>query len=271
VAQSMAGKSWGAMVLPRVGQEVVVEFLEGNPDRPLVTGVVYNATNTVPYALSDNQTRTTFKSNSSKGGGGFNELRFEDKKDSEEVFFQAQKDYNKVVLNNETVTITQDTTTTVQKGNRSVTVQKGSDSHTVSEGSYTVDVTKGDMTITADAGNRTTKINKTETLTVDTGDYNTTVTQGNHSLKISAGTSTIEAAQSITLKVGENTIVIDTSGITIKAMKIAVQSTSGDINLQSQANLSAQATTQMSMKATSAMSLDGGLSLSAKATAISLN
>ena len=107
----MAGKSWGAMVLPRVGMEVIVEFLEGNPDRPLVTGVVYNGTNTVPYALPDNQTRTTFKSNSSKGGGGFNELRFEDKKDSEEVFFQAQKEYNKVVLKNETVKITQDTTT----------------------------------------------------------------------------------------------------------------------------------------------------------------
>ncbi len=287
VAQSMAGKSWGAMVLPRVGQEVVVEFLEGNPDRPLVTGVVYNATNTVPYALPDNQTRTTFKSNSSKGGGGFNELRFEDKKDSEEVFFQAQKDYNKVVLNNETVTITQDTTTTVEKGNRSVTVQKGNDSHTVSEGNYTVEVTKGDMTITAGGGNRTTKINKTDTLTVDTGDHTTTVTQGNHSLKISAGTSTIEAAQSITLKVGQNTITIDTSGITIKAMKIDVQSTAGDINLQSQMNLaakatmnlSAEATMQMSMKANMGMSLNGGLnmslnggtSLSATAASISLN
>jgi type VI secretion system secreted protein VgrG len=272
VAQSMAGKSWGAMVLPRVGQEVVVEFLEGSPDRPLVTGVVYNATNTVPYALPDNQTRTTFKSNSSKGGGGFNELRFEDKKDSEEVFFQAQKDYNKVVLNNETVKITQDTTTTVEKGNRSVTVQKGNDSHTVSEGNYTVDVTKGDMTITADAGNRTTKINKTETLTVDTGNYNTTVTQGNHSLKISAGTSTIEAAQSITLKVGSNSITIDTSGISINGMKVGVTASAGDVQVQaSVGSVEVEGTMQCTLKGTMGMTLNGGMKITATAGEIALN
>ena len=97
------------MFIPRVGQEVVVEFLEGNPDRPLITGVVYNANMTVPYALPDNKTRSTIKTNSSKGGSGFNELRFEDQAGQEEVFFQAQKDYNKVVLNDETVTIHNDT------------------------------------------------------------------------------------------------------------------------------------------------------------------
>src|SRR5277367_3598400 len=140
------------MFIPRKGQEVVVEFLEGNPDRPLITGVVYNASMTVPYTLPDNKTRSTIKTNSSQGGNGFNELRFEDKAGSEEVFFQAQKDYNKVVLNNETVKITQDTTTTVDKGNRSVTVQKGNDSHTVSEGNQSYEVTKGDMTVTVGGG-----------------------------------------------------------------------------------------------------------------------
>ena len=99
VAQSWAGQGWGAMFIPRIGQEVVVEFLEGNPDRPLVTGQVYNADMTVPYALPDNKTRSTIKSNSSLNGGGFNEFRFEDKKGSEEVFFQAQKDFNEVILN----------------------------------------------------------------------------------------------------------------------------------------------------------------------------
>lgn len=263
VSQSMAGKSWGAMVLPRVGQEVIVEYLEGNPDRPLVTGVLYNANNTVPYTLPDNQTRTTFKSNSSKGGGGFNEIRFEDKKDSEEVFFQAQKDYNKVVLNNETVTITQDTTTTVQKGNRSVTVSEGNDTHTV---------TKGDITIAASAGNRTTTINKTEKLTVDTGDLNETVSAGNHKLEVSAGTSTIDAAQKITLSVGSNSIVIDTSGITINGMKISATASAGDIVMNASAG-SFQATGAMQCQLTGSMGmkLDGGMQISATAGMIALN
>ncbi|MCA9698402.1 MAG: type VI secretion system tip protein VgrG, partial [Myxococcales bacterium] len=78
VAQSWAGPNWGAQFIPRIGMEVVVEFLEGNPDRPLVTGCVYNSTNTPPYPLPDEKTKSTIKSNSSKGGGGFNEFRFED-------------------------------------------------------------------------------------------------------------------------------------------------------------------------------------------------
>ena len=122
VAQSWAGLGWGSIFIPRIGMEVVVSFLEGNPDRPLITGVVYNATQTVPYALPDNKTRSTVKTNSSTGGGGFNEFRFEDKAGSEEIFFQAQKDYNKTVLNNETSTVTQDSTTTIKQGNRSITV-----------------------------------------------------------------------------------------------------------------------------------------------------
>lgn len=270
VAQSMAGKSWGAMVLPRIGQEVIVEFLEGNPDRPLVTGTVYNANNTVPYALPDNQTRTTFKSNSSKGGGGFNELRFEDKKGDEEVFFQAQKDYNKVVLNNETVTITKDTTTTVKEGNRSITVKEGNETH---------EITQGNLTWTVKGGNRTTTINKADALTVQTGDYTVTVDQGNHSMKVSAGTSTIEAAQSITLKVGQNSIKIDQQGITLNGMKIDGSSTAGDITLQSQVNMTlkatvnmnVQATAQMSLQGTAGVSVTGGPTFSVTAGMISLN
>src|SRR6185295_7618304 len=75
-------------------------FIDGNPDRPLVTGSVYNAQQKVPYALPDNQTKSTIKTNVSKGGGGFNEIRFEDKKAKEEVFIQAQKDMNVIVKHN---------------------------------------------------------------------------------------------------------------------------------------------------------------------------
>jgi type VI secretion system secreted protein VgrG len=101
VAQSWAGKKWGAMFIPRIGQEVIVEFLEGDPDRPIITGRVYNGEAMPPYELPGNKTLSTVKSNSSKGGGGFNEIRFEDKKGEEQVFIFAQKNQDVRVQNNE--------------------------------------------------------------------------------------------------------------------------------------------------------------------------
>ncbi len=91
VAQIWAGKGWGGITIPRIGQEVIVEFLEGNPDRPIITGRVYNADAMPPYELPGNATRSTIKTNSSKGGGGFNEIRIEDKKGSEQIFIHAEK------------------------------------------------------------------------------------------------------------------------------------------------------------------------------------
>ena len=91
VAQSWAGKGWGAIMIPCTGQEVVVDFLEGNPDRPIIVGSVYNADQTPPYALPDEKTKSTLKSNSSKGSGGFNELRFEDAKGQEQIFLHAER------------------------------------------------------------------------------------------------------------------------------------------------------------------------------------
>jgi type VI secretion system secreted protein VgrG len=105
VAQGWAGKNWGAMAVPRIGMEVVVSFLEGDPDRPLVTGCVYNSDTMPPYDLPANQTRSTVKSQSSKGGEGFNELRFEDKKGAEEVFMHAERDFLRVVKNNDALKV----------------------------------------------------------------------------------------------------------------------------------------------------------------------
>jgi type VI secretion system secreted protein VgrG len=90
--QSSAGKGWGSMFIPRIGQEVVVSYLEGDPDRPLITGVVYNADQMPPYTLPDEKTKSYIKSCSSKDADGYNELRFEDKKDGEQIFIHAQKD-----------------------------------------------------------------------------------------------------------------------------------------------------------------------------------
>jgi type VI secretion system secreted protein VgrG len=116
-SQNWAGKQWGGMFVPRIGQEVIVEFLEGDPDRPIITGRIYNAEQMPPYALPANQTQSGVKSNSSKGGGGSNELRFEDKKGSEEVYLHGQKDWNILIENDKGQTIGHDETLEV-KNNR---------------------------------------------------------------------------------------------------------------------------------------------------------
>ena len=99
VAQVWAGKKWGGIYTPRIGQEVIVEFLEGDPDQPIITGRVYNGEAMPPYGLPGEQTKSTLKSNSSKGGGGFNEIRFEDKKGKEQIFIRAQHNQDNRVLN----------------------------------------------------------------------------------------------------------------------------------------------------------------------------
>lgn len=101
VSQPWAGKNWGSVNIPRIGQEVIVDFLEGDPDRPIITGRVYNDDQMPPYKLPDNMTRTTFMSRSTKGGGSsnYNELRFEDKKGSEQIFLNAEKDMDHRVEN----------------------------------------------------------------------------------------------------------------------------------------------------------------------------
>ena len=99
VAQSWAGKKSGAVYLPRIGQEVIVDFLEGDPDRPIITGRVYNGANMPPYDLPAKKTVSTLKSLSSKGGGGFNELRFEDEKGKEQIFIHAERDQDVRIKN----------------------------------------------------------------------------------------------------------------------------------------------------------------------------
>ena len=105
VQQKWSGEQWGFWWLPRIGMEVVVQFIDGDPDRPLATGCVYDGNNPTPYPLPDEKTKSTIKSNSSPGGGGFNEFRFEDKKGSEEIYTHAQKDYNEVVENDHTTLV----------------------------------------------------------------------------------------------------------------------------------------------------------------------
>jgi type VI secretion system secreted protein VgrG len=197
VAQGWAGKGWGSFFLPRIGQEVVVSFLEGDPDRPLVTGSVYNAEQVVPYKLPAEQSRSTIKSRSTKQGGtGSNELRFEDKKGEEEVFIHAEKDLKIEVKN--------DAETTVTK-NRTVTLTEGDETFDVKKGKRTVKV-KGDETHTSEA-NYTHNVTKNFTLKVKgnlTIDVKGTVTiKSGKALSIKSGAAlTAEAAQGLTNKAG---------------------------------------------------------------------
>jgi type VI secretion system secreted protein VgrG len=223
VAQIWAGSSWGGMFIPRVGMEVVVDYLNGNPDRPIIVGCVYNATNMPADTLPANKTMSDIKTNSSTGGGGYNQLRFEDKKGSEEVYFQAEKDYNKLVKNNETVTVDQ--------GNRSITLNKGDNSFTVSAGKNTVTIQK-DNSVTIQQGNNSLTVSQgNNSTTVSQGNESLTVSTGNHSISVSAGSSSVTAGQSITLTVGGNSIKIDTSGVTISGTLITVNA-SGDLTLK---------------------------------------
>ncbi len=121
VSQAWAGAGWGTMFVPRIGHEVIVDFLEGDPDRPIITGRVYHGMNTPPYGLPDEQTKSTIKSNSSPGGGGYNELRFEDKKGKEQVYVQAQRNMDTLVKANETRKVGGNRTTHV-KGNFKETI-----------------------------------------------------------------------------------------------------------------------------------------------------
>jgi type VI secretion system secreted protein VgrG len=108
VSQGWAGTGYGMIVIPRIGQEVLVGFLDGDPDQPIIVGRVFNQTQAVPYRLPDHKTRSAWKSNSSLGGGGFNEIMFEDLKQQELFWMQAQKNLRKLVKNDETITVGHD-------------------------------------------------------------------------------------------------------------------------------------------------------------------
>lgn len=108
VSQTWAGSGWGFIQIPRIGQEVIVDFIEGDPDLPIITGRVYNASQMPPYGLPGSATQSGWKSDSSKGGGGYNELMFEDKAGSELVNFQAQKDHNLLIKHDRTKLVQHD-------------------------------------------------------------------------------------------------------------------------------------------------------------------
>ncbi|HEX3842992.1 MAG TPA: type VI secretion system tip protein TssI/VgrG [Steroidobacteraceae bacterium] len=261
VGQIWAGKGWGAIYIPRIGQEVLVSFMEGDPDRPVVIGSVYNGTNRTPYALPDQKTQSGIKSETSPGGGGNNELRFEDKKGSELVFLQAQKDRTiqvnndenhsvghdrtKSVKNDETTTIGKDRTESVS-GNESITIDKdrtesvkGSETidigkdHTQSiSGARTLSVTK-DESITV-TGGRTDEVSKDEQVTI--GQKRSQSIGTNDTLSVGKKLA-IDAGEEVEIVTGSASITMKQDGtITVKGNNITF-SGDGDITIKAGGNV----------------------------------
>jgi type VI secretion system secreted protein VgrG len=208
VGQPWAGKQWGGVFLPRIGHEVIVDFLEGDPDRPIITGSVYNGDNKPPYKLPTNKTQSGFKSRSTLDGtdATFNELRFEDKKGEEEVYFHAEKDFNRVVENNDTLKVGFDDK---DDGDQTIEIFNN----------RTLKV--GDPT--APDGSQTTEIHKDRTNTLNTGNDTIQVKMGDRTVNVDLGKIFEEAMQSIELKVGASSIKLEPAKITIKSPQIAIQ------------------------------------------------
>jgi len=217
VSQAWAGKGWGAVSLPRIGQEVIVDFLEGDPDQPIITGRVYNGEEMPPYALPDQMTKTVLKTNSSKGGEGFNEFRFEDKKGEEQIFIHAEKNLDIRVKNNEYETVTKDFHLIVEQDKF---VQTKNDHHETIERDYAQAVGRDHhLKVT---GKQALEVDGSRSLKVS-GDVAEQFGQ-NYSSQVSmaaylkAGmTIVLEAPTGITLKCGGNSVVLDPSGVTIAA------------------------------------------------------
>jgi type VI secretion system secreted protein VgrG len=138
LTQNWAGRNWGTLFMPRVGDEVIVQFLEGDPDRPIIMGSVYNADNLPPYSLPIEQTYSGIKTHSTNSAGktDSNELRFNDKSGNEEIFLHAQKDLNCTIENN--------ATTLVINGNHSLTIQQG---ESIIEAQQSISLKVGDSII----------------------------------------------------------------------------------------------------------------------------
>ncbi|MCW2271676.1 type VI secretion system Vgr family protein [Pseudomonas sp. JUb96] len=244
VSQGWAGTTWGAMAIPRIGQEVIVSYVDGDPDQPIVTGRTYRATNLPPYELPKHKTRMTLKSQTHKGRGS-NELRFEDELGHEEVFIHAEKDQNNVVKHNETTRVGNDRSERVDQDER---VEIGRDRFEVvgNDEQVTIgqdrhnDIGRDDSLSIARHHTITTAQDRTETV----GNHRRDTTTANHWVEIGghleqrvAGHVDLEAGQAIrhrtqeyeiqvaqrmVIKAPGGTLRLDEAGITLDGVAIHI-------------------------------------------------
>ena len=261
VSHAWAGKKWGQIFLPRIGQEVIVDFLEGDPDRPIVTGRVYNADNMPPYTLPDEKNKSTMKSHSTLKGvdKNFNELRFDDTKDKEEVYFHAERDFNRVVENNDTLKVGFDKK---DKGDQTIEIFNNQDlkigASGADDGSQSVEVWK-DQTVKiglgSGEGSQTLTIERDRTTTLNQGNDVLTVSSGNRTVSISSGSQETDASKHILFTVGSSSLKIEPSKITLSSPTIVVKA-SQDLDMKAGMNAK--------LKAGMNLDLQGGMNLKAK-------
>ncbi|MBP5099514.1 type VI secretion system tip protein TssI/VgrG [Pseudomonas protegens] len=199
VASGWAGDRYGALAIPRVGMEVLVTFLEGDPDQPLVSGCLYHKEHEVPYALPVNKTRSLFKTLSSPGGGGFNELRIEDKKGAEQIFVHAQRDWDQNIQHDQKIRIGHERHDTVEQNAYS---EFKAEEHRTTHGARKTEIRADDhLTV---AGTQHLKLGVAQ------------LTQAGREIHLKAGDKiVIEAALEMTLKAGGSFIKLDPGGITV--------------------------------------------------------
>ena len=199
VSSSWAGARYGGIAIPRVGMEVLVTFLEGDPDQPLISGCLYHKTNPAPYPLPANKTRTVFKTMSSPGGSGFNELRIEDKKGAEQIFLHAQRDWDENIEHDQKIRV----------GNeRHDTVEKNAYSEFKAEEHHTV---HADRKVQARADDHLT-VAMNQHVKIGAGQF----VEAGREIHLRSGLKVVvEAGKELTLKAGGSFIKIDPSGVWI--------------------------------------------------------
>ncbi|EZI23133.1 type VI secretion system tip protein TssI/VgrG, partial [Pseudomonas extremaustralis] len=199
VSSSWAGARYGGIAIPRVGMEVLVTFLEGDPDQPLISGCLYHKTNPAPYPLPANKTRTVFKTLSLPGGSGFNELRIEDKKGAEQIFLHAQRDWDENIEHDQKIRV----------GNeRHDTVEKNAYSEFKAEEHHTV---HADRKVQARADDHLT-VAMNQHVKIGAGQF----VEAGREIHLSSGLKAVlEAGIELTLKAGGSFIKIDPSGVWI--------------------------------------------------------
>jgi type VI secretion system secreted protein VgrG len=229
VSQDWAGAGWGMVNIPRVGQEVLVSFLEGDPDRPIITGRVYNDQQTLPYPLPDNGTRTTFRTSSSTGGGTahYNELRFEDKTGKEQIFLRGEMDYDTRILNDSREWIGNNQSTIIQKSR----MEKVGEDESLQITGNRMEKVGGD-----DSLNITGKLNLKAgaDVSINTGANLYTKSGTNYAhqagtaIHLKAGTTMVlEAGVQLSLKAGGSFIDIGPAGIAISGAPLVMINSGG--------------------------------------------
>lgn len=239
VSHPWAGKNWGTVSIPRIGQEVIVDFLEGDPDQPIITGRVYNAEQTVPYKLPDSAVISGIKSNSTKGGGGYNEVSMNDTKGKENITIHAQYDMGTTVEHDDTQTVHHDRKITVD-GTHNETIDKDTNI-TITTGPYKLDVkantythhVNGAVKETYDATQNTT-VNKDISITSDTAKITVTAKteivlqcglsyfsmKQDGTILLSGENISISGNQQVMAGVASQTVTCDTAKVTVSAAGI---------------------------------------------------